>query len=353
MSNGLVCSIAIACLAITASCGPPADDPAGPIAKRASSLTYNGPADEPLLANTAPQSSGKLRLLLHDAPADVDQLWVALEEVAVYHPEQGWLTVSAQPQKLDLLTLQDGVVAQLGLAELPPGNYTKIRLNITDAWVVVPCSGDVDSATNGAKKTERTKKDACGTLPLSIGSAAESQLQIDHAFSVPECGTRTITLDWNSLANLSHEKKTGWILQPKIRVTNSELNTCGCRTTPTVTLTFKNPMITIDGLRVAHAPDGLLTVSVETTNFKLVAKQGYPHQEGEGHGHLYIDVPLSNQFIPPYITLTNHDFVAKAQIDGKDVQGLHTLFVVLVQNDHIGLKPTVLAEGKFFVGPRP
>ncbi|MCB9558206.1 MAG: hypothetical protein H6707_18970 [Deltaproteobacteria bacterium] len=143
------------------------------------------------------------------------------------------------------------------------------------------------------------------------------------------------------------------------RCAETEPNVFQCRQAetvsrqPTVKLSFENPVITYQGQSVVFSPDGALSVSVATTQFELVNKPGSAHVTGQGHAHLYIDTPLSDRFIPPYITEENKVFNTKAEIKGSVVQGLHTLYVVLMQNDHVAIRPTVLDQAKFFVGARP
>ncbi|MBW2253705.1 MAG: DUF4382 domain-containing protein, partial [Deltaproteobacteria bacterium] len=87
------------------------------------------------VANSSPK--GTLRVLIHDDPTDdVDEVWVQFDEVSAHSVDDGWLVVSEVLDSVDLLLLQDGVVDELGLANLPVGDYDQIRLHIDDAWVV-------------------------------------------------------------------------------------------------------------------------------------------------------------------------------------------------------------------------
>lgn len=125
-------------------------------------------------------------------------------------------------------------------------------------------------------------------------------------------------------------------------------------TTPTVGFKFTNNSATISGQTIAWAPDGKLMIVVNTTNHQLVDKTGKAHVAGEGHAHLYIDTPLSAQaFVSPFITKAGEEFTTKAELNGELVRGRHTLHVVLVQNDHRPLIPTISAKGDFFVGALP
>lgn len=83
--------------------------------------------------NTA---SGTLRLALTDAPAcGYDQVNVTIERVRVHTSsaaqdgDAGWSEmVLTPPRRVDLLTLTNGVLEELGSTSLPAGRYTQMRL---------------------------------------------------------------------------------------------------------------------------------------------------------------------------------------------------------------------------------
>jgi len=113
----------------------------------------------------------RLRVLIHDKPTiDVDEVWLTFDRVSAHHEGEGWLDVSNEETTIELLSLQDGVVAELGLNTLPPGDYSQIRLHLVDSWVV------------GGQ----------GAAPLDVPSGSTSGLKIGHDFTLPECGTLTI-----------------------------------------------------------------------------------------------------------------------------------------------------------------
>ena len=80
--------------------------------------------------------TGTLRLSLTDAPAcGYDQVFVTVEKVRVHQSssaadnDSGWSeVVLATPQRVDLLTLNNGTLMPLGQTELPAGSYTQMRL---------------------------------------------------------------------------------------------------------------------------------------------------------------------------------------------------------------------------------
>jgi len=172
-------------------------------------------AEGPKTDSAAVAKAGKsrLRVLIHDKPTvEVDEVWVVFDEVRAIQEDGTSVVLSTEVQSMDLLSLQNGVVEELADAEVPPGSYTQIRLHLTDAWVVV----------DGA------------TAPLKVPSGEQSGLKIkpdgDGTFDIPECGTVTVTLDWDAGAHLNHNKGQGFILRPVIAVESvTESNDgCGC-----------------------------------------------------------------------------------------------------------------------------
>ena len=81
-------------------------------------------------------ASGTLRLALTDAPAcGYDQVNVTIERVRVHTSsaaqdgDAGWSEmVLTPPKRVDLLTLTNGVLEELGSTSLPAGRYTQMRL---------------------------------------------------------------------------------------------------------------------------------------------------------------------------------------------------------------------------------
>ena len=102
--------------------------------------------DPKFKANPEASKAPALRLLLTDAPADVEAVFVTFDLVEVQScgtdPEAedcdggGWVTVTDEEVTFELLSLQGGVTAELGLAELDAGYYGQVRLHLTAASVV-------------------------------------------------------------------------------------------------------------------------------------------------------------------------------------------------------------------------
>lgn len=151
-----------------------------------------------------PPTASSLRVTIHDAPANVDQVWVEFTRVTASSEQFGWVTVSDTTQAIDLLSLQNGAFAELGLGALPPGHYDQVRLDIDRAWVI-----------NGGVRSD-----------LDIPSGMQSGLKIGHGFDVLACGTTTLALDWNVGAHLD-VNANGYSLRPVIDVESTTIAGCG------------------------------------------------------------------------------------------------------------------------------
>lgn len=85
-------------------------------------------------------SSGTLRVALTDAPpCGYDEVNVTVTKVRVHQSASaseeggGWSEVVLdQPRRINLLTLTNGVLAELGQTSLPAGTYTQLRLVLAD-----------------------------------------------------------------------------------------------------------------------------------------------------------------------------------------------------------------------------
>jgi hypothetical protein len=86
---------------------------------------------------------GHLTVLLKDAPADVDELWIKISDLAVHRigdddTEGGWIPVKFSEVEgstliFDLLTYQNGKTLELSDVDLEVGNYSKIRMTVLEA----------------------------------------------------------------------------------------------------------------------------------------------------------------------------------------------------------------------------
>src|SRR6476646_2868108 len=119
--------------------------------------------------STAPSAgaTGQMRLTLTDAPADIDSVILVIREVAVHSASgdsENWIKFVPAASHYDLLTLQNGVFAELGTWTLPAGHFTQIRL------LLDPGSYPVIGGQR---------------VPLTIPSGLQTGLKLIGEFDVP------------------------------------------------------------------------------------------------------------------------------------------------------------------------
>lgn len=152
------------------------------------------PTDTDQNTDTPSPRSPKLNVLLTDAPGDFESVWVNITSVAI---ESGgeWLTLTEEPRRFDLLTLQNDVTAALGEGELQPGMYGQLRLIVDTASVVI---GGVES-------------------PLRIASGAQTGIKIGLDRMIEADTTYSLTLDYDAARSVKSTGQ-GFLMTPVITV---------------------------------------------------------------------------------------------------------------------------------------
>ncbi len=244
-------------------------------------------------SSTSPENNpGTLRVLITDAPATFDAVNVTISEVSVHYGveddssngsgsdssddngngidnsnsdngqggtakaalDSGWITLSNEAQEFDLLTLTNGATALLGEKELESGLYTQMRLEVSDAELII----DDDS------------------YPVKIPSGT---IKLIRGFEINDGVTTELVVDFDASRSI-HEKggKGDYQLQPTIRLVTR--NDCGS-ISGTVTNAEHAPLAhaiagadtinsayidTVDGtFTLAFLPTGTYTVAVSDT----------------------------------------------------------------------------------------
>lgn len=109
---------------------------------------------------------------------------------------RSWLTVSDECQTHDLLALQDGIAADMGLESLPAGSYGQIRLMLTEARIVV----------QGEEH------------PLTIPSATQSGIKIGHGFELRAGSLTTLALDFDAARSIHETGGAGYMMRPVVEL---------------------------------------------------------------------------------------------------------------------------------------
>jgi hypothetical protein len=146
-----------------------------------------------------------------DAPScGFDHVFITVSKVRVNasstaaDTDGGWTDIAlASPQKIDLLSLTNGVLADLGRAPLPAGQYQQIRL------VLVPNQGNTpaNSVVVTGTATEQ---------PLDTPSATQSGFKIIQPFTVQANTLVDLVLDFNACKSIVQRGNGSFGLKPVV-----------------------------------------------------------------------------------------------------------------------------------------
>ena len=239
-------------------------------------------------------SDGSLRVALTDAPGcGYDAVNVTVQKVRVHQSSSagdndgGWSEIVLAPAlRVDLLSLTNGVLAELGETPLPAGRYTQLRLVLAANSAAAPLANSV-VPTGGAETA------------LDTPSAAQSGLKLNVDIDVPADKRADIILDFDACKSVVKRGNSGaYNLKPVISVI-PRLSDAGLRIVGHVA-----PAAAASGVSVSAQQDGVpvkATVADATGLFVL-----YPVPAGSvdllitsaGRAHLVLTaVPVTTTSI--------------------------------------------------------
>jgi hypothetical protein len=181
-------------------CGGSGDNPAAPSQTTSSGGSGSGGGGTQS-GGTAPAGTGTLTVGIKDTPfSDAKAVLVTFKEVSVHRAETGWETVAfaggAAARTCDLKQLQ-AATDVLGVAALPAGHYTQIRLTVESAALYFenaatagPCAGTITAPAGTS-----------AVLTISSGT-----VKLNRQFTVAAGGATTMLLDFDGDRSI---KKTG------------------------------------------------------------------------------------------------------------------------------------------------
>ena len=250
-----------------------------------------------------PDAQGTMRFAITDAPAcGYDHVWVTVEKIRVNassnasDTDAGWTDLTLSPAKrIDLLTLTNGVLEELGSTPLAAGHYSQVRLvlaanaagSATPANAVQPTGGAVLPLTTPSGQQSGVK--LLANADVAAGQMADLVLDFDACHSVVQAGNsgqyllkpvvsvvpRTVSAIQGSLATS---------LAPASTVVSAQQNGTTIRATaPDASGNFSLPflpagsytiVITSDGHAtgvIANVPAGATTTMIPGTAITLPA----------------------------------------------------------------------------------
>lgn len=158
--------------------------------------------------------SGVLGVFLADDPAcGFNKVYVTVNKVRVHQSSlatantAGWSDITLKPaKKIDLLSLNNGVLDDLGQITLPAGHYTQLRL------LLDPSANSVVVTGNPAE------------IPLVTPSAVQSGIKLINQFDVASGQRADLVLDFNACKSIVKRGNGKYALKPVIRVIPFALN---------------------------------------------------------------------------------------------------------------------------------
>ena len=128
-------------------------------------------------------STGFLRVALTDAPAcGYEAVFVTVREVRAHKSltaiegDAGWATIALpSPRRIDLLTLTNGALDELGQAPLEAGRYTQMRLVLADNTAATPLASESAAleAVVSAQAQVQAAADVLRRMPVSHEAVAD------------------------------------------------------------------------------------------------------------------------------------------------------------------------------------
>jgi len=159
-------------------------------------------------------AQGTLRLAITDAPScGYDAVNITIEKVRVHRNvdaadgDTGWSEIVLSPaRRIDLLTLSNGVLQDLGQTLLPAGKYTQLRLVLAANGTATPPPNSV-VPTGGAETA------------LTTPSAQQSGLKLNTNIDVASNEVADFVLDFDACKSVVKRGNSGqYNLKPVISV---------------------------------------------------------------------------------------------------------------------------------------
>ncbi|MGZ5183822.1 MAG: DUF4382 domain-containing protein [Caldimonas sp.] len=190
---------------------------------------------------------GTLRLAITDAPAcGYDAVHVTIDRIRVNQngnagdADSGWSEIVLSPaRRVELLSLSNGVLEELGQTALPAGTYTQLRLVLTPNDAGHPLANSV-TPTGGAQ------------TPLTTPSAQQSGLKLNVDIDVASNQLADFVLDFDACKSIVKRGNSGqYNLKPVITVL-PRLSDAGMRV-----IGYLDPAVAQAGARVSLQSNGV------------------------------------------------------------------------------------------------
>jgi len=194
----------------------------------------DGSVDDTLSAQPESDGIGKLKVLLTDDPATYLAVYVTIDEIQVKrhdgnltdsnesngsadNGQSPWITVAHPLKTYDLLTLRNGVTAELGDTNVSVGSYTHLRLILGE---------QEDNGTNILGREH-----PFANYIVFVGDdfaelqVPSNRLEQHFDFDVNETGVIEMTIDFDANRSIHQAGRSGkWILTPVLGISSKHLS---------------------------------------------------------------------------------------------------------------------------------
>ena len=165
--------------------------------------------------------TGKVSLLLKDAPADFSKAVVTISQIDLVG-SGGTTVLSTKTTTTDLLTLANDTATLVDGVEVPVGTYSQLRFVITGAYIEVNGVIYASSPNYGG-----LPRDAVVGGTLRMPSFAQSGLKVDMPGGALTVGTgaRVVLVDFDVTQSFGQEAGASgaWVMHPVVMATDFEL----------------------------------------------------------------------------------------------------------------------------------
>jgi hypothetical protein len=162
--------------------------------------------------------SGKISILLTDAPGDVKAAVVTISQI--YLQGSGRVVLRDEPVTVDLLTLSGSTATLVDEAIVPAGTYSQLRFVITDAYIEVENAGGTTSIYASSPNYAGLPSGAQVAGDLQLPSYGQSGLKVDlPGGAVTIAGDeRIILVDFDVAQSFGHVAGGSgrWVMTPVV-----------------------------------------------------------------------------------------------------------------------------------------
>jgi hypothetical protein len=205
-------------------------------------------------------ATGTIQFALTDAPAcGYDHVWVTVEKIGVNasatasDTDPGWTDLTlATPQRIDLLTLTNGVMQTLGSVPLAAGHYSQVRLVLA-------------SNTPGANPPANAVQPTGGAITeLKTPSGQQSGVKLQANTDVAAGQMVDLVLDFDACSSVVKAGGSGqYLLKPVVSVVPITVSAIQGVVTTTLTLSSTTVSAQLNGANVrSTTPDATGNFSI-------------------------------------------------------------------------------------------